>query len=221
MNKIKLIVFVLVFSFITPAHASVTLGGTRLIYDASRREAAISVTNDQQGGPHLIQSWVDVDGGASNKAPFIVTPPLFRLDGGRENILRVIFTGDSVLPDNRETVYWLNVKSIPAIKKSDENHLMIAVKNRIKILYRPSGLNTDAAADAWKKLSFSHSAGQLTISNPTPYYVSLFSLKTGSQAVKNPPMVPPFADISVSSSGGTVTWQAINDFGGITVEMRQ
>lgn len=220
MNRIKLILFLIFFACITPAQASVTLGGTRLIYDASKREAVISVTNGQQAVPHLIQSWVEVDGNATEKAPFIVTPPLFRLDAGRENTLRVIFTGESALPDNRESVYWLNVKSIPAVEKSDQNRLLIAVKTRIKLFYRPGALNTEAAADAWKKLIFSHASGQLTITNPTPYYVSLYSLKSGSQDVKNPPMVAPFGNASVSSPSGTVTWQAINDFGGITEEMR-
>ncbi len=221
MNGIKIIAIMLAFASMTPAHASVTLGGTSLIYDASKREATISVTNNQKSVPHLIQSWIELDGNAEEKVPFIVTPPLFRLGVGRENTLRVIFTGETALPDNRESVYWLNVKSIPAVEKSDQNRLLIAVKSRIKLFYRPGALNTDAAADAWKKLSFRHSAGQLTINNPTPYYVSLFSLKAGSQAIKTPPMVPPFGNASVSSSGGTVTWQAINDFGGVTAEMRQ
>jgi P pilus assembly chaperone PapD len=221
MNGIKFIIFLISFACITPAQASVTLGGTRLIYEASKREAAISVTNGPQAVPHLIQSWVEVDESATEKAPFIVTPPLFRLDAGRENTLRVVFTGESALPDNRESVYWLNVKSIPAVEKSDQNRLLIAVKSRIKLFYRPGALNTEAAADAWKKLTFSHAGGQLTITNPTPYYVSLYSLKAGSQNVKNPPMVAPLSNVSVASQGGTVTWQAINDFGGITAEMRQ
>jgi len=221
MSGIKFIVFLLVFSCIIPAQASVTLGGTRLIYDASKREATIPVSNGQQAVPHLIQSWVEVDGSATDKAPFIITPPLFRLDSGRENTLRVVFTGESALPDDKESVYWLNVKSIPAVEKSEQNLLLIAVKSKIKLFYRPAALNTAAAADAWKKLSFSHRAGQLTITNPTPYYISLFSLKAGSQSIKNPPMIPPFGNVSVSSSGGTIRWQAINDFGGITDEMHQ
>lgn len=221
MSGIKFITFLLAFACIIPAQASVTLGGTRLIYDASKREATIPVTNGQQAVPHLIQSWVEVDGNATEKAPFIITPPLFRLDAGRENTLRVVFTGANKLPEDRESVYWLNVKSIPAVEKSEQNLLLIAVKSKIKLFYRPAALNTAAAADAWKKLSFSHNGGQLTIKNPTPYYISLFSLKTGSQPVKHPPMIPPFGHVSVNSAGGTVSWQAINDFGGITDEMRQ
>lgn len=221
MNGTKFIILLIYFACIMPVQASVTLGGTRLIYDASKREAAISVTNGPQAVPHLIQSWVEVDGSSTEKAPFIVTPPLFRLDAGRENTLRVIFTGESALPDNRESVYWLNVKSIPAVEKSDQNRLLIAVKSRIKLFYRPGSLNTEAAAEAWKKLTFSHAGGQLTITNPTPYYVSLYSLKVGSRAIKNPPMVAPFGNASVSSLSGTVTWQAINDFGGITAEIRK
>jgi P pilus assembly chaperone PapD len=28
-----------------------------------------------------------------NKAPFIITPPLYRLDGGQKNIERIVMTG--------------------------------------------------------------------------------------------------------------------------------
>lgn len=221
MNGINFFFFLLTFSCLLPAHASVTLGGTRLIYDASQREASISVTNGQQAVPHLIQSWVEADGSSVDKTPFIVTPPLFRLDAGRENTLRVVYTGETALPDNKESLYWLNVKSIPAVERSDQNRLLIAVKSRIKIFYRPASLNNENAAEAWRKLAFSHSNGRLIINNPTPYYVSLFSLKSGSNMIKNPPMVAPFSDVSVTSPRGDVTWQAINDFGGVTTEMRQ
>ncbi len=65
----------------TAAQAGIVMGGTRVIYQEGKREAAISVTNADTHTPYLVQSWVE--NYAENdkaKVPFIVTPPLFRLD---------------------------------------------------------------------------------------------------------------------------------------------
>lgn len=70
----------------------VTVGGTRLIYDGSRKEASLTVTNSDST-PYLIQSWAEVREEGGEKAPFIVTPPLFRLEGNEQNVLRVVRAG--------------------------------------------------------------------------------------------------------------------------------
>lgn len=207
--------------FTTIAQASVTVGGTRLVYNAADKEADISVTNSKDSIPYLIQSWVELNEHAAEKAPFIVTPPLFRLDGGHENTLRVIYTGEKTLPDDRESVFWLNVKSIPSMEKSDENRLLIAVKTRIKLFYRPAALKNDQANEAWRSLVFKQNGNQIVITNPTPYFISLYSLTVGGKTIKQPPMVSPFASAIVAGSGQDVVWKAINDFGGITKEARQ
>lgn len=55
---------------INSAQAGVLIGGTRIIYDGAKKEAAISVTNEDKDAPYLIQSWVDnFDTHNANKAP--------------------------------------------------------------------------------------------------------------------------------------------------------
>lgn len=49
----------------------------------------------------FIQSVLDL---ADNKSPFIVTPPLFRLDAGDSNDLRVLLT-PAQLPNDRESLF--------------------------------------------------------------------------------------------------------------------
>lgn len=71
------------------SQAGVVVGGTRLIYDGGKKEASINLSNPDKN-IYLIQSWVDSEGKGKNaqaeKAPFIVTPPLFRLDSNQQNI---------------------------------------------------------------------------------------------------------------------------------------
>ncbi|WP_336768278.1 molecular chaperone [Pantoea endophytica] len=201
--------------------ASITVGGTRLIYNASENEASLPVSNTQDGVPYLIQSWVELSENSEGQVPFIVTPPLFRLDAGHENTLRIIYTGEKKLPENRESVFWLNVKSIPSMTRSDENRLLIAVKTRMKLFYRPALLASKLAGEAWEKLKFEPRGEHLLIINPTPFYVSLYSLKVGDKSICQPPMISPFSSETVAGIGKQVTWKAINDFGGVTTEKRQ
>ena len=49
------------------------------------------------------------------KSSFYYYPPLYRLDGGQQNIERVVVTGN--LPQDKESLYWLNIKAIPSAPK--------------------------------------------------------------------------------------------------------
>lgn len=200
--------------------AGVVVGGTRVVYDGSKKEASISVMNPDKNTPYLIQSWIeDPSAGDTKKAPFIMTPPLFRLDAGQENVLRIIRTGGT-FPENKESVFWVNIKSIPSSEKSDENQLQIAVKTRIKLFYRPAGL-PGSANDAYKALKFSRSGNQLLVNNPTPYHVSFYRVSVGKEEIKNAGMVAPQSSLTWTvpdGATGAVSWQAINDFGGISAD---
>ena len=204
-----------------PGQASITVGGTRLIYNGAENEASLPVSNSKDAVHYIIQSWIELSENSKEQVPFIVTPPLFRLDGGHENTLRVIYTGETSLPENRESVFWLNVKSIPSMTRSDENRLLIAVKTRMKLFYRPAALASENAGEAWTRLTFEPRGERLVINNPTPFYVSLYSLTVGNKTIAPPPMISPLSSVTVAGSGKQVAWKAINDFGGVTTEKRQ
>ncbi|QJI40170.1 molecular chaperone [Pseudomonas sp. ADAK2] len=201
--------------------AGVVVGGTRVVYDGSKKEASISVMNPEKTTPYLIQSWVEsTSATATQKAPFIVTPPLFRLDAGQENVLRIIRTGGT-FPENKESVFWVNIKSIPSSEKSDTNQLQISVKTRIKLFYRPLGLS-GSASEAYKSLKFSRSGNQLQVNNPTPYHVSFYRVSVGNAEIENAGMVAPQSSLTLTipaGATGVASWQSINDFGGISPDV--
>lgn len=105
--------------------------------------------------------------------------------------------------------------------RSDENRLLIAVKTRMKLFFRPAALASEKADEAWTQLTFKPHGGRLVINNPTPFYVSLYSLKVGNKTITQPPMISPFSTETVAGSGKQVSWKAINDFGGVTTEKHQ
>jgi len=199
------------------AQAGVVIGGTRLVYDGGKKEASLSVSNPDSV-PYLLQSWVEPHNGGVEKAPFIITPPLFRLDGSQENVLRVVRAGGN-LPEDRESLFWMNIKSIPsAAKDENKNTLQIAVKTRIKLIYRPKGLKGNPEALA-SQLTWQRSGNQLLVSNPSPFYMNLQSVTVGGKEVPDATYVAPMSSASFSLpagvSAGAVQWKIINDYGGI------
>ncbi|MEX2944474.1 molecular chaperone [Serratia fonticola] len=201
------------------APGGITVGGTRLIYDGAKKEASLSVTNSSSA-PYLIQSWVEPLSGSTEKPPFIITPPLFRLDGNQQNLLRIVRTGGN-LPENRESMYWLNIKSIPSSEKTDgANTLQIAVKTSIKLIYRPQGLKETPEA-VTDKLTWSQSGNRLTVNNPTPYYMNFNQVKVGGREVKDVTFVAPMSSstfVVPAGAAGPVSWKLITDFGGVGAE---
>ncbi|WGL98886.1 molecular chaperone [Arsenophonus sp. aPb] len=200
-----------------------TISGTRVIYEGNKREASILVTNQDENRPYLIQSFISVDENGK-KAPFIVTPPLFRLDGGKENILRIMRTGGD-LPLDKESVFYLNVKAIPSAQDNMQNILFITVKTRIKLFYRPEKIQGDAE-ESYKLLTFRRLGKQLEVKNPSNYYVTINQLKIGNQIVNlnDTDMIAPqeiaYFNISANSSN-LISWNSINSYGGISAEMKK
>jgi P pilus assembly chaperone PapD len=196
-----------------PAQAGIIIGATRVVFDGGKKESILTISNPDQA-PFLIQSWVDGKEGDTSKAPFIITPPIFRLDGGQDNILRIISTADN-LPSDTESLYWINIKSIPSAEKKD-NTLKIAVKSRIKLIYRPRGLPGDLNS-AVATLKWQRNGNNLQINNPSAYYITFFNIKMNGVSLKEGTIVAPRSSTQISlpsSSGGALSWQIINDYGG-------
>ncbi|CAI1690960.1 fimbria/pilus periplasmic chaperone [Serratia quinivorans] len=198
------------------AEAGVVIGATRLVYDGDKKESTLSVSNPDTLA-YLIQSWVDPQEGSSEKAPFILTPPLFRLDGGLQNVLRVVRVGGT-LPEDRESLYWLNVKSIPSASRQD-NTLQIAVKTRIKLLYRPAALNGQSPEAVSGQLTWRQAGTTLTVNNPTPFYMNFQSVTINGLEVQDATYVAPRStatfNLPATARGKAVIWRLITDYGGV------
>ncbi|WP_337161878.1 fimbria/pilus periplasmic chaperone [Xenorhabdus bovienii] len=124
MKYFSIFIFIILYIFsINISFAGVVIGGTRIVYISDRKEASISISNPEKDVSYIIQSWVQ-DENNETKVPFIITPPLFKLTAGNENILRIVKTGKN-LPNDKESLFWLNIKSIPGTVKSDQNQLQI------------------------------------------------------------------------------------------------
>lgn len=195
------------------ANAGVIIGGTRIIFEGAKKEATINITNPDNT-PYLIQSWIDMQDGGAGKAPFIITPPLYRLDGGQKNLERIVMTGS--LPQEQESLFWLNIKAIPSASQQ-MNALQIAVKTRIKLIYRPEGLRASTPEEQATKLTWQQSGNAIQVNNPTPYVINFNEITLGGRKLDDVTYVLPGASARFSLpegvSGHSLTFKVINDYG--------
>lgn len=217
------------------AHANVIIAGTRVVFPASEGEVTLRLTNENTS-PALIEAWIDAGDEHSTpdkvNTPFLITPPLFRMEAHKDQSLRIIFSaGKQPMPTDRESLFWLNVLEIPPKPNGQEfagkNYLQLAIRSRLKLFYRPAGLAGDANK-AGAELSFKAAPADkgyaLVVHNPTPYYVTIsqLTLESNGQPFKvDGDMVAPMSDLRLAvpglthapATGSAVQFDCINDYG--------
>lgn len=219
MRNVMLMALLFPLAFLTTSVASaagIQIGKTRVIYEANKKEVALPIFNKEAENPWLVQSWVDT-GDGKTRGPFIVTPPLFRLDAMKEQSLRIIWSG-AALPQDRESLFYLNVRTIPAADKADKanNVLRLIYKTRLKLFFRPKGLE-GGPGEACAKLQFNLSGKTLQVKNLSSYYVVFDALYLGNALIRNADMVAPKSvytlEIPANTPGTNPSWRCINDYG--------
>ncbi|WP_265723868.1 fimbrial biogenesis chaperone [Providencia rustigianii] len=205
--------FISLFLITNIANAGVIIGGTRVIYHEGNKDVSISVENPDKI-PYLIQSWIDnID--EKKQSDFTITPPLFRLNPEKTNALRIFLT-ENKLPTDKESLFWLNIKTIPATERT-ENSLQIAFKTQMKLIYRPKSLKNVDFVEEQKQLIWSKSGNKITVKNPTPYFMNFQSITFNGKKANDVSYAAPFSstsfEINDSTNNGTVTWEVINDYG--------
>ncbi|EJL88728.1 P pilus assembly protein, chaperone PapD [Herbaspirillum sp. CF444] len=218
----------------TGALASVTMLGTRVVYSGGVNEQALRFTNPDDH-PNLVQVWVDRGNSAAgmdNGEPqFIVSPPVFRMEANSGQLVRLSYVGDP-LPDDRESLFFLNFVQVPALKNTsaDFNQLVLTVRSRMKVFYRPPGLASDADASiARQSLSFSmektSTGSKVVARNDSGYYVVVQRAEVEMDGhaieVARATMIPPRQEVSwvlppapAGSGKRRLKLKIVNDFGG-------
>lgn len=211
------------------AHANVVLSGTRVIFPESEKEVTLKVNNKGKT-PVLIQSWIDTgDVNASPEtisSPFLLTPPMNRIDPEKGQTLRISYPGGKSLPKDRESLFWVNVLEIPprANDSATPNHLQVAFRSRIKLFFRPAELTGDAYHAA-ESVHWTAQGNALVAKNDSPYYVNLLGVHTMGNTHKiiaEGDMISPYSTITVKVNAGGVlrpgdklSYDFINDWGAV------
>ncbi|WP_249417481.1 molecular chaperone [Klebsiella grimontii] len=152
----------------------------------------------------------------------MVTPPLFRLEAKQKNTVR-IFPNANIInaPKDRESVYYFNVMSIPPTSDADtdKNRIQLAVRHRMRLIYRPSSLQDLSINQEAKKLEWRKVNNKITVKNTTPFFIYFKSIKINgvelSGFINN---IDAFAtkefSLPAGANGSEVEWKIATDNGG-------
>jgi P pilus assembly chaperone PapD len=226
------ITFFMLAAHIPASQAALTISATRVVFDSDKRSVSVIVANPSNK-TFAVQTWVNTAADDTTTAvPFMPSPPLFRLNSGKQQQVQINGLPNS-LPTDRESVFYFNVQEIPQVETTEGNLLNIALRTRIKLFYRPAQLKGGPISNL-KDLQWSirqvEGQVQLQVHNPTPFHVSFSRLDVSgngqSQKLTSAPMVEPFASQRYALtgikavSGLHVEFSAINDYGGFSAPLR-
>lgn len=218
------VIFALAVAWCQAGQAAINTDRTRVIMNSNEKTVSVTLTNENKTMPFLAQSWVD-DSKGKRTDMLMVLPPLQRIDGGQKSqvrIMQVQGSGLDLLPKDRETLFWFNVREIPP-KPDTDNVLQLALQSRLKLFYRPVSIAKGSNDMSEKKLVVEREGGQLSLKNPTPYHITVAWLGTDRRhrltGFSDGVMVPPFTDLPVKAVlpvGTAKLWVGyVDDYGGL------
>lgn len=209
----------------------VRLPQTRVIFHAADKSALAGIDN-LGDKTYLVKASVvtEMNNPNARPAPFVVTPPLFRLEPQSQYTVRIMPQGTSSLPIDRESVLFLSFLAIPSVnpvaepKAGSEEmaaQVSIGLQTVIKLFYRPEKLPM-TVSEAERQLAAHEQSGRVVMTNPTPYYLTLDSLKQRGQPISLDvagPMIAPYSTktyTTMPGAAGPIQYTVINDFGGVS-----
>ncbi|MDI9705333.1 molecular chaperone [Acinetobacter baumannii] len=204
------------------SHSAIQALASRVIFNADAKAATLAIRNNADKA-YMVQNWLEVGDTptSDSKVPFVITPPLLKLDSKKETLLRIVYSG-SGLPTDRESQFWINIQEIPP-KPEVENTLQLAVRSKIKLFYRPKQVDIELS-DAIKKVRWYVEGNTLKLENKSPLFITIGDLKLNNSdlpvANMNQDMVAPFKSIDViknlPKNINSINYTYINEYGGNT-----
>ncbi|KFN18167.1 molecular chaperone [Aeromonas bestiarum] len=156
--------------------AAIVLDRTRVVYPGGAKSISLNIKNENQKLPYLAQAWIEDTQGQKISSPFVILPPVQRVDANQKSIVRIASVPaiDS-LPKDRESIYYFNLREIPP-KSEKSNVMQIAVQSKIKLFYRPEAIIPERGAVWQDQVLITKQGTTLKVNNPTPYYITYVGL---------------------------------------------
>ena len=181
------------------AAAPIEIGATRLIYDADAPSASLPVTN-RTDRPIFVTvepgAFRGVGRAAEPNDDFMASPAARILEAGETAYFRIVRLAEN-LPQDRESLYLVNVKIVPAsdpnaarAAKGSAAKLALTFNGTLKLFWRPPEIaHAFGSAEARMRITAECSRAALTLRNPTPFWVTFASIEAdGKPLVSSSPL---------------------------------
>lgn len=200
---------------------------TRVIFKGNSENTTVVLRNSSSKDTYIVQARMSKTVDGFEPTPFTITPPIFRLEPESTNNLRIRLSSHDSLAQDRESVFYLNTRAIPAsIQKDEKNGInsitgtaQFGVGTIIKLFYRPKNIS-GSSDEAQKNLSFSFVNGGVKVINNSAFYVSFSKLMISGESLlkkNDKTMIAPYSEFiyKTDKKNGRINWSTINDYGGI------
>lgn len=225
-NKVTVAAGIMLCCSAFHASAVVNAEKTRVVFNSGSIAESLSLVNSEKE-PVVVQVWTDNGDPTVSPdqvhTPVVINPPVFKMKPGEIRNIRLLLVSAGSLPQDRESVYWLNIYQIPPNTETQhkgEKKVVLPLKIRMKVFVRPEKIGELQENDAQKlQFSMDREPGDKTllIQNPTPWHLTLSSLRSGKTALPGV-MVAPFTSERVEipadkTLADKVEYDVINDNG--------
>lgn len=120
------------------------------------------------------------------------------------------------MPGDRESLFYLNVLDIPpnSDENKDKNIIKFALQNRIKLIYRPPGVQKVDKA-TFSRLQLLRAPGSISVKNNSANWITISEVKAKSKVNKETLLLAPWSSQSITTTAvvNSYTVTLIDDSG--------
>lgn len=164
-------------------HAGVEIVPLQTNVVDSEKEATLTVENKDVKAI-LVQVWAtphEIVGDHGEKVPLVFSPPLFKLEPGATQKVRVIYLGGPVVD---QKLYRLDVQEVPQAPEKGGAVVQFAFRHILPLTISNKRMTREAMEDAEKSLKWSMGGGNLKLENPTPFVFVIDQITIGESKIK-------------------------------------
>lgn len=201
------------------------LSSTRVIYSGDKQKAPLLVKSTSKTD-EVIQLWVSDFNEDSNesleekKPEIVVFPNVIKVRDGKPQYVYISLlsdsNGNSQLPQDKESIFWITARKIPLISEETEGKPAISIAQaiKIKLLYRPEGLEDNTKRNnAEEKLSMTCHENKILVENVTPYIFSPSKYRIKNQDVPYFEVIYPGKNKTSLPCSENVDFHFFDDYG--------
>lgn len=211
-------VFMLFFLFTNVVNSAITSGislsPTRIVLYPDRTSSI--QYNNLTKVTYLLQAYITEYNKNDKSKYFAITPPLYRIEPGDSFQFRIENMKND-LPKDRESVFHINILAIPPVTDNSNPSVQFGLNSKIKLFYRPLELREKYNAEKLaKELKITSTGSSVDIYNPSPFHVTLDSVRIDKRNVKDIKelMIMPFSELVIPAKNAkSITFTTISDSG--------